>query len=85
MIKKFINSTEARLQSMETQIGQLAQTILEKPQGVPSNIDENRREQVQAVTLQVKKNLKKKKKMKDIQKRKKSKILKSKKKTMGYQ
>ena len=43
-MEKFINSTEARLQSMETQIGQLAQTIFEKSQGVPSNTEENPRE-----------------------------------------
>ena len=52
MMAKFINSTEPRMQSLETQIGQLAQTISERPQGgLPSNTEKNPREHVKAITL----------------------------------
>ncbi|XP_052185205.1 uncharacterized protein LOC127796840 [Diospyros lotus] len=52
MMAKFINSIEARMQSLETQIGQLAQAISERPQGdLPSNTKKNPREHVKAITL----------------------------------
>ncbi|XP_010275028.1 PREDICTED: uncharacterized protein LOC104610214 [Nelumbo nucifera] len=52
MMAKFINNTEARIQGLEIQIGQLAQAISTKPQGgLPSNTEKNPREQVKAITL----------------------------------
>ncbi|XP_052199599.1 uncharacterized protein LOC127806389 [Diospyros lotus] len=63
MMAKFINSTEARMQSLETQIGQLAQAISERPQGgLPSNTEKNPREHVKAITLRSGKELESKEK-----------------------
>ncbi|XP_052172200.1 uncharacterized protein LOC127788130 [Diospyros lotus] len=63
MMAKFINSTEARMQSLETQIGQLAQAISERPQGgLPSNTERNPREHVKAITLRSGKELQSKEK-----------------------
>ncbi|XP_010248013.1 PREDICTED: uncharacterized protein LOC104590935 [Nelumbo nucifera] len=63
MMAKFINSTEARIQGIETQIGQLAQAISARPQGgLPINIEKNPREQVKAITLRSGKELRKEEK-----------------------
>ncbi|XP_052204056.1 uncharacterized protein LOC127809331 [Diospyros lotus] len=60
---KFVNSTRARMQSLETQIGQLAQAISEIPQeGLPSNTKKNPREHVKAITLRSGKELESKEK-----------------------
>ncbi|XP_010247004.1 PREDICTED: uncharacterized protein LOC104590158 [Nelumbo nucifera] len=60
---KFINSTEARIQGIETQFGQLVQAISVRPQGgLPSNTEKNPREQVKAITLQSGKELRKEEK-----------------------
>ncbi|PPR83985.1 hypothetical protein GOBAR_AA36727 [Gossypium barbadense] len=67
MLKKFISMSETRfqntettlknqqesIQGLETQIGQLAKLISERPQGsVPSNTKSNPREQLNTITIQ---------------------------------
>ena len=43
---------EASLRNLENQVGQLANNLSRKPQGgLPSNIEKNLREEVNAVTL----------------------------------
>ncbi|XP_010274364.1 PREDICTED: uncharacterized protein LOC104609690 [Nelumbo nucifera] len=62
-MEKFINSTKARIQRLETQIGQLAQAISTRPQGgLPSNTEKNPREQVKTITLRSSKELRKEEK-----------------------
>ena len=59
LMTKFVIATEARLQNqeatirnLETQIGQLANYVSNRPQGtLPSNTEKNPKEDVQAITL----------------------------------
>ncbi|PPR98418.1 hypothetical protein GOBAR_AA22248 [Gossypium barbadense] len=51
--KTAIKNQQASIQGLETQIGQLAKLIYERPQGsLPSNTESNPREQLNAITIQ---------------------------------
>ncbi|PPS03656.1 hypothetical protein GOBAR_AA17006 [Gossypium barbadense] len=48
-----LKNQQSSIQGLETQIGQLAKLISERPQGsLPSNIESNPREQINAITIQ---------------------------------
>ncbi|PPS13415.1 hypothetical protein GOBAR_AA07164 [Gossypium barbadense] len=52
-IELVFKNQQASIQGLETQIGQLAKLISERPQGsLPSNTESNPREQINAITIQ---------------------------------